>query len=115
VSRRSFHYFNHVTDFQIEFARSEIGKKDNHENNFKPFHRRDAEAQRIKLATAFSLSPVRRQGFGRESGEMGEHCLSAKRELRSRPLGRAAQGTQQGQRTGVAFFLVTFSWRHKKK
>jgi len=49
------------------------------------------------------------------SGDFGEDCLSAKREFRSRLASRATQGTAQRRQTGAAFFLVTFSWRRKKK
>jgi len=48
-------------------------------------------------------------------GGFGEDCLSAQREFRSRLTSRATQGTAQRRQTGVAFFLVTFSWRRKKK
>jgi hypothetical protein len=49
------------------------------------------------------------------SGDFGEDCLSAQREFHSRLTSRATQGTAKRRQTGVAFFLVTFSWRSKKK
>jgi hypothetical protein len=41
--------------------------------------------------------------------------LSAKREFRSRLTSRATQGTPKERRTGVAFFLVTFSSAKQEK
>ena len=54
------------------------------------------------------------------SGDFGEHCLSTwprsgSCEFRSRLTSRATQGTPQGWRIGVAFSLVTFFWRSKRK
>jgi hypothetical protein len=51
------------------------------------------------------------------SGEVGEHCLRVKPELRSPRSRRVAQGTppQAGRRPGVAFSLATFFWRSKRK
>lgn len=37
------------------------------------------------------------------------------RELRSRPAGRATQGTPKGRRSRVPFSLVTFFWASKRK
>ena len=37
-------------------------------------------------------------------GDFCEDCLSAKREFRSRPVRRAAQGTREGRWIGAAFF-----------
>ncbi len=53
-------------------------------------------------------------------GDFGEDCLSTwtrsgSCEFRSRLSSRATQGTAQRRQTGVAFFLVIFSWRRKKK
>mgnify|MGYP001357894431 CR=1 FL=1 len=54
---------------------------------------------------------------GVRPGAVGEDCLRAKPEFRSRPACRVAQGTRRSRarNAGVAFFLVTFSWRPKKK
>ncbi len=54
---------------------------------------------------------------GVRPGAVGEDCLRAKPEFRSRPAARVAQGSRQSRprNAGVAFFLVTFSWRRKKK
>ena len=51
---------------------------------------------------------------------LGEHCLSTwprsgSCELRSPARLLLSEGTPQGRQTRVAFFLVTFSWRSKKK
>ena len=37
------------------------------------------------------------------------------RELRSRPVARATQGTPKGRRSRVLFSLVTFFWASKRK
>jgi hypothetical protein len=80
-----------------------------------------ANNKKIKRAqsahkTAFDLpSPVRPPSSADWSGDFGEDCLSAQREFRSRLTSRATQGTPQGRRTGVAFSLVTFFWRSKRK
>jgi hypothetical protein len=49
-------------------------------------------------------------------GDFGEHCLSAKRELRSRPVRRAAQGTRSVAKGGGQgrLSLVPFFSRLKK-
>ena len=49
------------------------------------------------------------------SGGVGEDCLSAQREFRSRLASRATQGTAKRRQTGVAFFLVTFSLAKQEK
>jgi hypothetical protein len=65
-------------------------------------------------------SPVRRLDQPQGSGGLGEHCLSTwprsgSCELRSPACLWLIEGTAQRRQTGVAFFLVTFSWRRKKK
>ena len=54
---------------------------------------------------------------GERPGAVGEDCLRAKPEFRSRPAVRVAQGTtpQAGRRPGVAFSLASFFWRPKRK
>jgi len=49
-------------------------------------------------------------------GAVGEHCLSAQRELRSRPVRRAAQGTRSVAEGGGEgrLSLVTFLWPFKE-
>ncbi len=47
-------------------------------------------------------------------GAVGEHCLSAQRELRSRPAWRAAQGTPEGGCGWGSPSLGYLSWRSKK-
>jgi hypothetical protein len=51
------------------------------------------------------------------SGEVGEHCLRAKPELRSPRSRRVAEGAppQAGRRPGAAFSLAPFFWRSKRK
>ena len=53
-----------------------------------------------------------------EARVLGEHCLSPQGELRSRALGRAAQGSpslREGPAHRVAFSLVPFFWPSKRK
>ncbi len=47
-------------------------------------------------------------------GDFGEDCLSAKREFRSRPVRRAAQGTPKGRWSWVAFFWLAFLGEARK-
>ena len=47
-------------------------------------------------------------------GDVGEDCLSAQREFRSRPVWRAAQGTLEGRWIGVAFFWLLFLAKQEK-
>ena len=49
-------------------------------------------------------SPLSRQFFRGRSGELGEHCLSPKGELRSRPNGLGKVGNPKGDEAGRAFF-----------
>jgi hypothetical protein len=48
------------------------------------------------------------------SGDVGEDCLSAKREFRSRLTSRATQGTPQGRQTGGDLFWLLFLARQEK-
>jgi len=50
------------------------------------------------------LSPLCSQFFRVRSGEVGEHCLSPKGELRSRPNGLEKIGYPKGGKAGWAFF-----------
>ena len=54
---------------------------------------------------------------GGEPRAVGEDCLRAKPEFRSRPACRVAQGTRQSRarNAAVAFSLATFFWRTKRK
>ena len=61
-----------------------------------------------------SCSAEQRRGAGGSRRGLSE---GRSPEFRSRPASRVAQGSQRSwpRNAGVAFFLVTFSWRRKKK
>ena len=61
-----------------------------------------------------SCSAEQRSGAGGSRRGLSE---GQRPEFRSRPASRVAQGSRQRRprNAGVAFFLVTFSWRRKKK
>ncbi|OIR16041.1 hypothetical protein GALL_35450 [mine drainage metagenome] len=69
-------------------------------------------AHAVGFRFCFPCTPPSSGGW---SGVFGEDCLSAKREFRSRLTSRATQGTAKQRRTGVAFFLVTFSLAKQEK
>ena len=73
-------------------------------------------AHQIPFGVLF-LPPRAAPSNGVGPGAVGEDCLRAKPEFRSRPASRVAQGSRHSRprNAGVAFFLVTFSWRPKKK
>jgi hypothetical protein len=59
-------------------------------------------------------SPSALPKFDKESGDVGEHCLSPEGELRSRPIASSNFGSAEGAaRTGPPS-LGYFSWRRKK-
>ncbi len=64
------------------------------------------------LSPLWSAEQRRRAGGSRRGLSEGRRP-----EFRSRPACRVAQGSRQRRprNAGVAFFLVTFSWRRKKK
>ena len=61
-----------------------------------------------------SCSAEQRSGAGGRRRGLSE---GQRPEFRSRPASRVAQGSRHSRprNAGVAFFLVTFSWRRKKK
>ena len=61
-----------------------------------------------------SCSAEQRSGAGGRRRGLSE---GQRPEFRSRPASRVAQGSRHSRprNAGVAFFLVTFSWRNKKK
>ena len=64
------------------------------------------------------LPPRAAPSNGAGPGAVGEDCLRGKApSLCRRPAARVAQGSRRSRPrdAGVAFFLVTFSWRRKKK
>ena len=63
------------------------------------------------------LPPRAAPSNGGEPGVVGEDCLRAKPEFRSRPASRVAQGSRRSRprNAGVAFSLATFFWRPKRK
>jgi hypothetical protein len=50
------------------------------------------------------LSLLQRRGFPEKSGVVGEDCLSAQREFRSRPIFLENEGSPKGRCGRVAFF-----------
>ncbi len=63
------------------------------------------------------LPPRAAPSSGVRPGAVGEDCLRAKPEFRSRPASRVAQGSRHSRprNAGVAFSLATFFWRPKRK
>ena len=63
------------------------------------------------------LPPCAAPSNGVRPGAVGEDCLRAKPEFRSRPAVRVAQGSRQRRPRNVvvAFSLASFFWRHKRK
>ncbi|OGS85774.1 MAG: hypothetical protein A2061_04060 [Gallionellales bacterium GWA2_59_43] len=59
----------------------------------------------------FPCAPPSSAGW---SGDVGEDCLSAEREFRSRLTSRATQGTAKRRQTGGAFFWFLFLARQEK-
>jgi len=59
-------------------------------------------------------SLLRRLGFPENSGAVGEDCLSALREFRSRPDFQENRGKPEGPARQGRLLLVNFSWRSKK-
>ena len=90
-------------------ARRRKGLIENHTHINRLWHQ-------VPLGVLF-LPPRAAPSNGVGPGVVGEDCLRAKPEFRSRPARRVAQGSRQSRprNAGVAFFLVTFSWRRKKK
>jgi hypothetical protein len=76
----------------------------------------DRMARQTPFGVLF-LPPRAAPSNGVGPGVVGEDCLRAKPEFRSRPASRVALGSRHSRprNAGVAFFLVTFSWRNKKK
>ncbi len=64
--------------------------------------------------TAFPLFPCAPPSSTDWSGDVGEDCLSAQREFRSRLTSRATQGTPKGWRTGGDFFGLPFLARQER-
>ncbi len=63
------------------------------------------------------LPPRAAPSNGVGPGAVGEDCLRAKPEFRSRPAARVAQGSRHSRPrdAGGAFSLATFFWRPKRK
>ena len=70
----------------------------------------DSKSQPHSTKTSLYDTPVSCRAAQHKRWEVGEHCLSTKRELRSRPLVRAAQGTPKGQRAGGCRDTVSEAW-----
>jgi hypothetical protein len=50
----------------------------------------------LRVTSRSFESPLHRLGFPKKSGEVGEDCLSAKREFRSRPIFSEIRGKPEG-------------------
>ena len=90
-------------------ARRRKGPNENHTY----IHRRRYRFRSVCYSSP-SCSAEQRSGAGGPRRGLSE---GRSPEFRSRPAARVAQGTRQSRarNAGVAFFLVTFSWRPKKK
>jgi hypothetical protein len=65
-------------------------------------------ATRFARDCAFSNPPLHRLGFPKKSGEVGEDCLSAQREFRSRPIFSEIRGKPEGPVRWGALLFGTF-------
>ena len=81
-------------------------------------NRSDNNLQRYRFRSVCFASPLCSAEQRSAAGGSRRGLSEGRRpEFRSRPAVRVAQGSRQSRprNAGVAFFLVTFSWRRKKK